>query len=92
MFRRLQKENIPFAAGVLYSNDVDCHLARQLAVEVVEEKAFFPISAQSLARAAALIRSCSRVINAGVEIGETNRPMAQLLALAESLGKLEKID
>ncbi len=92
VFRRLQKENIPFAAGVLYSNDVDCHLARQLAVEVVEERAFFPISEQSLARAEALIRSCGRVINAGVEIGETNRPMAQLLVLAESLGKLEKID
>ena len=28
VYRRLQKEGIPFIAGILYRNDVDCRLAR----------------------------------------------------------------
>ena len=38
VYRKLRKERIPFAAGILYENDIDCELARQLAVEVITEK------------------------------------------------------
>ena len=44
VYRKLRKERIPFAAGILYENDIDCELARQLAVEVITEKAFEEIS------------------------------------------------
>lgn len=33
MYRKFQRENVPFATGVLYENDVDYRLARLLAAE-----------------------------------------------------------
>ena len=40
VYRRLQKEHIPFAAGILYENDMDYRLARLLAAEVITEEPF----------------------------------------------------
>ena len=40
VFRRLQREGIPFAAGILWENDLDYPSAKALAAEVVSEKAF----------------------------------------------------
>ena len=51
VFRRLQKENTPFYAGVLYENDIDCVLARQLAAEVVTEAPFQTIREQTIKKA-----------------------------------------
>ena len=82
VFRRLQKKNIPFAAGILYTNDVDYQLARLLAAEVVTEKPFMPISEEAFTRAAGLIRKCERVINAGFPEGEGNCRMKELIAMA----------
>ena len=48
VFRRLQKENTPFIAGILYENDIDCVLARQLAAEVITEAPFQNIREQTL--------------------------------------------
>ena len=92
VYRRLQKAGIPFAAGVLYANDVDCHLARMLAVEVVEEAPFAELSDTSIARALELIRAVPRVIDAGVRIGPGNRRMRELIEAAQALGKYERAD
>ena len=43
----LQKENIPFAAGILYPNDIDYQLARLLAAEVITEKPFCAMSEET---------------------------------------------
>ncbi len=91
VYRRLQKENIPFAAAVLYENDVDYRLARLLAAEVVTEKPFRRIGGEAFSRAMALIESCETVIDAGVEIGECNGRMGELLSMAEQAGKLERV-
>ena len=69
VFRRLQKENVPFAAGILYTNDVDYQLARLLATEVVTERPFEQISDDAYDRALALMKKCKYVIDAGVPIG-----------------------
>ena len=37
VYRNLQKAKIPFSAGILYTNDIDYHLAEHLAVSVIEE-------------------------------------------------------
>ncbi len=66
VYRRLQKENTPFAAGILYTNDVDYQLARLLAMEVVTEEPFHEISNRSFERALDFIKSCKWVIDAGV--------------------------
>ena len=90
VYRKLRKERIPFAAGILYENDIDCELAKQLAVEVITEKAFEEISDETFASAEKMIERCGRVIDAGVQIGTYNRRIGKLLEQAERLGKLEK--
>ena len=90
VYRKLRKERIPFAAGILYENDIDCELARQLAVEVITEKAFEEISDETFASAEKMIERCGRVIDAGVQIGTYNRRIGERLEQAERLGKLER--
>ena len=89
VFRSLQKKNIPFAAGILYTNDIDYQLAKLLAVHAVIEKPFEEISDRALKEAMALVESCKRVINAGVTIGTGNKKIAEVLKKASGLGKLE---
>ena len=89
VYRRLQKENTAFIAGVLYENDIDYRLARLLAAEVITEKPFMPVSPEVVERAKDAVRRVKRVINAGVTIGETNAALRGILELAEAEGKLE---
>ncbi len=91
VFRELQKTNTAFAAGVLYTNDIDYQLARLLACHVVTEKPFEEMGDEAIERAKELIEKCPRVINAGVPIGTQNRRIKELLDLAEEQGKLEEI-
>ena len=82
VFRRLQREGVPFAAGILFTNDIDCRLARRLAVEVVEAEPFEPVGEEALARAMALMERCERVIDCGVPLGRTNRRVGELIGAA----------
>ena len=91
VYRALQKTGTPFAAGILYENDVDCRLARLLAQEVVTEVPFMPISDAAFERALALMKRCRRVIDAGVRIGEGNRRMAELVAAAKGMPGYESV-
>lgn len=88
VFRKLQKENAAFIAGILYTNDLDYELAKQLATEIIEEKPFCAISDESVQKAKAAVDKCSRVINAGVEIGEYNKAIQEILDYAKQAGKL----
>ena len=90
VYRALQKENVPFCAGILYTNDLDYRLARLLATEVIEERPFCEISDAAFAQALARVHSCSSVIDAGVEIGMCNQRMQALLDEAERQGKLQR--
>ena len=85
VYRALQKEGAPFAAGILYENDVDYRLARLLASEIVSERPFMPVGDTAFRRALELMRRCSRIIDAGVTIGETNARMAELVAAARAM-------
>lgn len=89
VYRRLQKENIPFCAGILYTNDLDYRLARLLASEVITEKPFHEISDAAFDRAMAKVRACRCILDAGCEIGPSNRRMTEILEAAEALGKLQ---
>ena len=79
VFRSLQKQGVPFVAGILYTNDIDYRLARVLAMEVIEAQPFMPISDEAFNRALYWLDRCPRVINAGVEIGVCNARMAELI-------------
>ena len=90
VYRRLQRQGIPFAAGVLQENDLDFPVASALAAEVVAEKRFQPIGEASLRRAAAVMADCRRVLCPLTEVGPFNEGNRQLLRLAGEAGTLEE--
>ena len=92
VFRRLQREGIPFTAGVLWENDLDYPSSIALAVETVNVKPFTEITVQAFERAKKLIDSCERVLcplEAEAMTGLA-APLRELKAYALSLGKLEE--
>ena len=90
VYRALQKKNLPFCAGILYTNDLDYRLARLLATEVVTEKPFHEIGDAAFNRAMELVHACDAVIDAGVELGPCNRRMEEVLRAAEKENKLKR--
>lgn len=90
VFRRLQKEDRPFCAGILYENDIDYQVARNLAAEVITEKPFVPIRDETYQRALERMKTCDTVICTDFPIGETNRRMAELIEAARSMGLLRE--
>ena len=88
VYRRLQKENIPFIAGILYPGDIDYQLARMLAMEVITEKPYCRMTEETYAWAAERMQTCEKVIFAGAEAGDMNRALFRLKEEAEKAGKL----
>ena len=60
VYRKLQRENVPFATGVLYENDVDYRLARLLAAETVSVPAFAAPDDAVYEKAFETMRRCGR--------------------------------
>ncbi|MCI8585982.1 MAG: ABC transporter ATP-binding protein [Lachnospiraceae bacterium] len=89
VYRRLQREGTPFAAGILWENDLDYPSAKALAAEVVGVKAFCRIEESAVKRAKELIDQCSRVICTLdiKEMGELYGGFSELLEYAERQGK-----
>ncbi len=90
VFRRLQKEDRPFYAGILYKNDVDYQVARHLASEVFAEEPFRPIRDTVYENALDAMKQCEAVILAGVPIEDQNRRIKDLIDTARSLGLLKE--
>ena len=88
VYRRLQKANVPFIAGILYPGDIDYQLARMLAMEVITEKPYCIMSEATYTHAAERMQTCERVIFAGAEVGDMNRALFRLKEDAERAGKL----
>lgn len=80
--RALQKVNIPFAAGILWENDVDYAVASVLAEEVVSVKPFCPVTDAEITRAKRLIDRMDSVLDCGCPVGEFNRANEELLRYA----------
>ena len=91
VYRRLQKEDIPFSAGILYTNDIDLPAAKALAARVITEEAFAPISDRAYEAAIREIDACECVICTGFPIGAGNARMEALIRYAGSGGKLERV-
>lgn len=88
VYRKLQRRGIPFAAGVLHTNDLDYQVANALAEQVISEKPFECISQETCDRAAELMKQCRRVICPLREFGTMNSANRDLLKLARKLGLL----
>ena len=83
IYRKLQKDNIPFATGILYTNDVDYQLARLLATEVIIEEPFCQITQEHLQKAMQVMEKCKKVICTDVPIGECNKGLEELVLAAK---------
>lgn len=88
VYNRLQRQNIPFAAGILQENDVEYAAASALAACVFSEKAFFPVSEETFLRAKQMLGSCKTCICALTEFGPYNEKNRQLYKYAKKLGKV----
>lgn len=90
VFRKLQREGIPFAAGILWENDLDYPAARALASEVVGVKAFQNITDAHLQRMKELTDHCRKVICA-LDINEMTGNAAPMRKAAEYAGRQNKL-
>lgn len=90
VYRRLQRQGIPFAAGVIHENDVEYNAAKSLASVLITEKAFEPIGEESLTKALSVMQKCRQVICCVESFGTMNTGNKTLLEKAVSMGLLIK--
>ncbi len=90
VYRRLQRRGIPFAAGVLHENDVEYPVARALAVEVISERPFEPVSDEAYERALCVLMGCEQVICCLSQFGSMNEKNRELAAFAKKNEKIFK--
>lgn len=82
LYRMLNREGIPFAAGILFENDVELPVASALASAVITAKAFEPIADKTLEQAKALMLSCEKVLCPLQHFGTYNKANEALYRLA----------
>lgn len=89
VYRRLQRQGIPFAAGVLQENDLDFPVAQALAAQVVVEGSFQPVGTESFRRAVEVIEGCRCVLCPLKSFGPMNERNCELRDMADRAGKLK---
>ncbi|MBR3645775.1 MAG: ATP-binding cassette domain-containing protein [Lachnospiraceae bacterium] len=90
VYRHLQRKGIPFATGVISENDMEYPIANALAATVVAEKAFEPVSEESIKHALEIMKKCEKVINALPVFGTMNEKNKILLDYAKKNNMLEE--
>ena len=90
IYRRLQRDNIPFVTGILWENDLDYPSAMALAEETISTAPFEPISKETVLRAKKWIDKCNKVIyTLNIEsLGEYAEGLREILAYAKKEGKI----
>ncbi|MDO5491543.1 MAG: ABC transporter ATP-binding protein [Bacillota bacterium] len=92
VYRELQRRDVPFATGILYTNDVDWRLARLLASEVIEAEPFTVMGEDVLAKARQSLSACGALIDTGVPARETGRALEELRRIAAEAGKIRRLE
>lgn len=87
VYRRLQRQGIPFTAGILFQNDLDYPVAKALAADVLETDGFEPVPEEVLAKAKQKLEGCQRVILCKRTFGSYEKANEALLAYAKEVGK-----
>lgn len=86
VYRRMQRQGIPFAAGILFDNDVDCPSAQRLATAVFKTPAFMPAEDKVIAAAEEALLQCERLIDPGTPMHGLNACCGHLLDVARARG------
>ena len=89
---RLQRENVPFAAGILQENDVEYHAVKALTEYVICAEAFSMPTQDQITQAKQQIDQCEFTLCPLTHFGEQNACNAQLKAYAAEQGKLREIE
>lgn len=85
VYRRLQRQGIPFVTGILFQNDLDYPTAKALAAEVIEAEAFEPIPQTCLEQAKKRLAACERVICCKDSFGTFDRANEELFRYAKCM-------
>lgn len=88
VYQKLQRMNLPFAAGILGKNDMDYAAARATAGRLVCTEAFYPIGEKEIQQAKSWIDQCEKCICALTEFGPLNQGNRILRDYAADCGKL----
>ncbi len=86
VYRKLHRQGIPFAAGVIHESDLDYEVAKALSDYVIAEKPFEPVSKERVTEASKILKTCSQVICCAEYFGTMNRANEQLIEQAEKAG------
>ncbi|WP_027422208.1 ABC transporter ATP-binding protein [Lachnobacterium bovis] len=84
VYRQLQKENIPFHAGIVYKNDIDYNLAKKLAVDFIEIQPYEEITDEDVRRAKIEIDKMEKIILLPLTYGSTNDKLKEVVEYAKS--------
>lgn len=87
VYRRLQRQSIPFVTGILFQNDLDYPAACALASCVIAERPFEAIEEVKLQEAKKKLDSCRKVICCREQFGTLEQANRELLEYAEKQGK-----
>ena len=91
LYRKLQRQGIPFVTGVLHTNDADYQVAKELAAKVITEKPFECISESAFEEALEFMGKCGKVYCPLKDFGIMNEKNRELLKKAKETGKLNQI-
>ena len=83
VYHRLQRQNIPFAAGILQENDVEFVAAKAMAAQLVWERSFYPIDEKKVQEAKKIMDSCGKCICTVEQFGPLNEGNRQLAEYAK---------
>ncbi len=91
IYRKLQKDGIPFHGGVLFENDLDYHLAKRIAANVISVAAFHEISDYEVALAQKIVNEVDEVFLTNLTFGPSNEKMKLIINYARKCNKLVEI-
>ena len=89
VYRRLQRQGRPFAAGILHENDLDYPVAAALASRLISERPYQPIGQAAFQEALAVMERCGHVLCCASAFGPLNEKNRLLAEAAQARGILE---
>ena len=92
VYRRLQRQRIPFAAGVIHEGDLDYTVAKALSARLVTQDAYGPIGLAALREAEEIMLRCRAVLCPQTRFGPMNEGNLRLRELAAERGLLTEPD
>ena len=87
VYRRLQRQGVPFITGIVAENDLDYPVASALATDVIAAKAFEPITEEQILKARKKLISCSKIICCKDTFGTLEQANLKLLEYAKESDK-----